>query len=211
VFLAERCPGSQADASTRRLRRRADSGILPPCSPGPRVVASCSSGSSRAARSPRTRRTNRRVSWPATSTNAVRIRCLRPSTICRRTDACSVSRGLPRCRRAARSPTATRQPATPRARFRPELQSAMVTAVYWRTNASRMPTACSRRTRPTAVAVPRSLLSTDPCLSTAGAQVSAECVVCPAVSETACPACSAAAAAGRCVDGGNGYKKCVGQ
>jgi hypothetical protein len=59
--------------------------------------------------------------------------------------------------------------------------------------------------------VPRSLLSTDPCLSTAGAQVSAECVVCPAVSETACPACSAAAAAGRCVDGGNGYKKCVGQ
>jgi hypothetical protein len=58
--------------------------------------------------------------------------------------------------------------------------------------------------------VPRSLLSTDPCFSTAGAPTSAECDACPPASETACPACSAITTVGRCVDGGNGYKRCSG-
>ncbi|MBN1606857.1 MAG: hypothetical protein JW940_09490 [Polyangiaceae bacterium] len=57
--------------------------------------------------------------------------------------------------------------------------------------------------------LPRSLLATDPCFSTATAPVSAECVACPAVSETSCSPCSATTAAGRCVDGGHGYKQCV--
>jgi hypothetical protein len=59
--------------------------------------------------------------------------------------------------------------------------------------------------------VPRSLLAADPCFSTAAAAVSAECEACPPVSETACGACSATATVGRCIDGGNGHKKCVGQ
>lgn len=99
--------------------------------------------------------TNRPVSWPDTSTNAVRVPCPRPSMTCRKTGACSGNSGLLRSRHAARSPTATRSPAVPaRPRRRAVWQSAAAAAASSQTNASRMPIACSRRTRPTAVAVP---------------------------------------------------------
>ena len=155
MLLAGRCAGSDAGLPTRRLRRRADSGILPPCSAGPRAVACCSSGSWRAARSPRTRSTNRCVSWPDTPTNAVRGRCLHRSTTCRKMAACSVWKGRLTCGRAVRSPTATRSPAVPaRPRRRAVWHGAVAAAALSRTNASRMPIACSRRTKPTAAAVP---------------------------------------------------------